>query len=581
MRAHNPIVSDIPVRYKCAYSDTNPSHEKARGQESAHPPANVAECWFTHTESIRKLYGKKGFLKLESHLKRGLIGMFSVLAPAGIMKPSLRRLRLLQGPWRGWNGGGGDPDGSQACTPLVGMVPARPRVGSPEGRREIRSAGGQGPRNIWKARAVPLVITRAGTPVSNVIAAQDPARDLTAARSNCKSRSAPYRKPHGSRRETDRAPDGSLTETGRQGDQKNVAHDRVVSSHGPKTLVTCPGDFVIWVTDVSCRKSNSMLKWYRTGHGAYDQEVSADNSARLALSYIKQGLIAHSLCAFTENIPPDRSELQRRGGLPSDQHDSVSTRKEARSGDRSAWGRTARILADQFGQAGIGYLSGVSGLAGSPLGPLAVRGFSSRYGGDSLGYDATSTKTTYRGSAGCRAAGSETSGSSTAGYPSSSPVRSSVRQPQQQGGLVVWCELPRAVIVTTKLPTEDMRKWTTTTWTATNNDAVPASTASSSTATTSAGHTAPSSTTSAERTATGSTALAANRLRDIGRAEGSRDIPDRALCRHFVFADTFGRTTSTSAFTSCMLCSSLSLLECSLAHSGRGSRAVKHTSRAV
>ncbi|KAI8513959.1 hypothetical protein Bbelb_082830 [Branchiostoma belcheri] len=82
--------------------------------------------------------------------------------------------------------------------------------------------------------------------------------------------------------------------------------------------------------------------------------------------------------------------------------------------------------------AGIGYLSGVSGLAGSPLGPLAVRGFSSRYGGDSLGYDATSTKTTYRGNAGCRTAGSETSGSSTAGYPSSSPVLSSVRQPQQQ-----------------------------------------------------------------------------------------------------------------------------------------------------
>ncbi|XP_019619629.1 PREDICTED: glycine receptor subunit alpha-2-like [Branchiostoma belcheri] len=33
-----------------------------------------------------------------------------------------------------------------------------------------------------------------------------------------------------------------------------------------------------------------------------------------------------------------------------------------------------------------------------------------------LRYDATSTKTTYRGSAGCRAAGSETGGSSTAGY---------------------------------------------------------------------------------------------------------------------------------------------------------------------
>ncbi|KAI8519543.1 hypothetical protein Bbelb_028000 [Branchiostoma belcheri] len=48
----------------------------------------------------------------------------------------------------------------------------------------------------------------------------DPARDLTATRPNCKSRSEPYRKPHGPRRETDRAPDGSLTETGRQGDQK-------------------------------------------------------------------------------------------------------------------------------------------------------------------------------------------------------------------------------------------------------------------------------------------------------------------------------------------------------------------------
>ncbi|KAI8519536.1 hypothetical protein Bbelb_027930 [Branchiostoma belcheri] len=123
-------------------------------------------------------------------------------------------------------------------------------------------------------------------------------------------------------------------------------------------------------------------------------------------------------------------------------------------------------------------------------------------------------------------------------------------------------------------------RWTTTTWTATNNDAVPASTASSSTATTSAGHTAPSSTTSAERTATGSTALAANRLRDIGREEGGREfyvcfvffsISDRALCRHFVFADTFGRTTSTSTFASCMSCSSLFSLRCSLVHFGGSS----------
>ncbi|KAI8494070.1 hypothetical protein Bbelb_284170 [Branchiostoma belcheri] len=45
-----------------------------------------------------------------------------------------------------------------------------------EGRREIRSAGGLGPRpravRVKNPRAVPLVITRAGTPVSNVIAAQ-------------------------------------------------------------------------------------------------------------------------------------------------------------------------------------------------------------------------------------------------------------------------------------------------------------------------------------------------------------------------------------------------------------------------
>ncbi|KAI8516665.1 hypothetical protein Bbelb_052460 [Branchiostoma belcheri] len=44
------------------------------------------------------------------------------------------------------------------------------------GRREIRSAGGLGPRGravrVKNPRAVPLVITRAGTPVSNVIAAQ-------------------------------------------------------------------------------------------------------------------------------------------------------------------------------------------------------------------------------------------------------------------------------------------------------------------------------------------------------------------------------------------------------------------------
>ncbi|KAI8516071.1 hypothetical protein Bbelb_068840 [Branchiostoma belcheri] len=77
-------------------------------------------------------------------------------------------------------------------------VPARPRVGSPDGRRPegdpIRGRAGteavQAVRakrvrivlwNIWKPRAVrgknpravPVVITRAGTPVSNVIAAQE------------------------------------------------------------------------------------------------------------------------------------------------------------------------------------------------------------------------------------------------------------------------------------------------------------------------------------------------------------------------------------------------------------------------
>ncbi|KAI8515073.1 hypothetical protein Bbelb_076640 [Branchiostoma belcheri] len=45
-----------------------------------------------------------------------------------------------------------------------------------EGRREIRSAGGLGPRGravrVKNPRAVQLVITRAGTPVSNVIVAQ-------------------------------------------------------------------------------------------------------------------------------------------------------------------------------------------------------------------------------------------------------------------------------------------------------------------------------------------------------------------------------------------------------------------------
>ncbi|KAI8502378.1 hypothetical protein Bbelb_199660 [Branchiostoma belcheri] len=72
------------------------------------------------------------------------------------------------------------------------FVPARPRVGSPDGRRlegdpirgragtEGRNAfesfhgtfGRPGPYAIRTPRAVPLVITRAGTPVSNVIAAQ-------------------------------------------------------------------------------------------------------------------------------------------------------------------------------------------------------------------------------------------------------------------------------------------------------------------------------------------------------------------------------------------------------------------------
>ncbi|KAI8516696.1 hypothetical protein Bbelb_052770 [Branchiostoma belcheri] len=44
---------------------------------------------------------------------------------------------------------------------------------------------------------------------------------IAAAQPDCKSRSTPYRTPHGSRRETDRASDRSLTETGRQRNQKN------------------------------------------------------------------------------------------------------------------------------------------------------------------------------------------------------------------------------------------------------------------------------------------------------------------------------------------------------------------------
>ncbi|KAI8514071.1 UDP-glucuronosyltransferase 2A1 [Branchiostoma belcheri] len=77
-------------------------------------------------------------------------------------------------------------------------VSARPRVGSPDGRRPE----GDPTRG------------RAGT--EGDAEYTEPARDLTAARPNCKSRSAPYHTPHGSRRATDRAPDGSLTETGRK-----------------------------------------------------------------------------------------------------------------------------------------------------------------------------------------------------------------------------------------------------------------------------------------------------------------------------------------------------------------------------
>ncbi|KAI8520384.1 hypothetical protein Bbelb_001380 [Branchiostoma belcheri] len=54
----------------------------------------------------------------------------------------------------------------------------------------------------------------------------EPARDLTAARPNCKSRSAPYHTPHGSRRATDRAPDGSLTETGRKTAGRSTSRPR-------------------------------------------------------------------------------------------------------------------------------------------------------------------------------------------------------------------------------------------------------------------------------------------------------------------------------------------------------------------
>ncbi|KAI8488426.1 hypothetical protein Bbelb_337380 [Branchiostoma belcheri] len=55
---------------------------------------------------------------------------------------------------------------------------------------------------------------------------REPARDLTAARPNCKSRSAPYHTPHGSRRATDRAPDGSLTETGRKTAGRSTSRPR-------------------------------------------------------------------------------------------------------------------------------------------------------------------------------------------------------------------------------------------------------------------------------------------------------------------------------------------------------------------
>ncbi|KAI8517682.1 hypothetical protein Bbelb_036990 [Branchiostoma belcheri] len=67
---------------------------------------------------------------------------------------------------------------------------------------------------------------------------KEPARDLTAARPNCKSRSAPYHTPHGSRRATDRAPDGSLTETGRKTADRSTSRPRqgAVKEHSIVTL---------------------------------------------------------------------------------------------------------------------------------------------------------------------------------------------------------------------------------------------------------------------------------------------------------------------------------------------------------
>ncbi|KAI8519389.1 hypothetical protein Bbelb_026460 [Branchiostoma belcheri] len=57
-----------------------------------------------------------------------------------------------------------------------------------------------------------VVVTRPATLQARNLTAfssQEPARDLTAARPNCKSRSAPYHTPHGSRRATDRSPNGT------------------------------------------------------------------------------------------------------------------------------------------------------------------------------------------------------------------------------------------------------------------------------------------------------------------------------------------------------------------------------------
>ncbi|KAI8514644.1 hypothetical protein Bbelb_072350 [Branchiostoma belcheri] len=122
-------------------------------------------------------------------------------APRSQLKKEARSARVRPVFWHYRTGPGRRPAGFPTAADLH-LAPSGRRIGFNSNLKSLRAPFGKDPTRDAQGSSL------------------DPARDLTAARPNCKSRSAPYRKPHRSRRETDRAPDGSLKETGRQGDQK-------------------------------------------------------------------------------------------------------------------------------------------------------------------------------------------------------------------------------------------------------------------------------------------------------------------------------------------------------------------------